>query len=135
MGKQSNGLKHAALAGVATAIAGFVFDVFTGSGPSSPHDAKTGTLLATFQLENPALDSPSAGTRAALGVPISATGLADGVAGWGRVRATGDDGSADGTTDLVRFDVVKGSEFTLSNDNIKAGQTVRLTALVLGYTP
>jgi hypothetical protein len=99
--------------------------IYSGSQPASADLAATGTLLATFILNDPAFGSAGSGTTTLSVAPsLSTTGLAAGDAGWFRaVDSTGAtvlDGSvtaAGGGGDLI-----------VSTITVSIGLTLQLTA-------
>jgi hypothetical protein len=100
-------------------------DVRTGTQPASANDAASGTLLATFTLNDPAFGAASTGV-ATLDVDpaITTTGLAAGDAGWFRMKdsagATVLDGAATATGG--------GGQLELSTIAVSIGLTVSITS-------
>lgn len=102
--------------------------LYTGNQPASPDTTASGTLLATFILEDPAFAAPSAGSMVLDADPdINATAVATGTAGYLRfVDSTGVavmDGSV-GTS---------GTDFTVNTTSIVNGQTVTLVAAQINF--
>lgn len=99
--------------------------VYSGTQPASADLAATGTLLATFTLNDPAF-SAAAGGSAILDVTptLSATGLAAADAGWFRiVDSTGVtvmDGSVTATGG--------GGDLTMNTITVSVGLVLQLTA-------
>lgn len=97
--------------------------VYTGSQPANPQTGPTGTLLATFTLNDPAFGAAASGV-ATLDVDpeLTATGVADGTAGW--FRAADSDGNAvlDGACGT------SGAELNLSTTTISTGLSVSITS-------
>lgn len=99
--------------------------VYSGTQPASADLAATGTLLATFTLNDPAF-SAAAGGSAILDVTptLSATGLAAADAGWFRiVDSTGVtvmDGSVTATG--------SGGDLTMNTITVSVGLVLQLTA-------
>lgn len=107
-----------------------VLRLYSGAQPADADSAASGTLLAEFDLPNPAFGAAnSSGTATALGVPLSTTGEAGAAAGTNAqscrvVNRNGDtvfDGSVTATGG--------GGNVTLDNVNIASGQTVNITSL------
>ncbi|MDX3100456.1 hypothetical protein [Nonomuraea angiospora] len=96
--------------------------VYSGAQPASANNAPTGTLLAEVPLALPAFTAASNGVATLLGVPLSASGLAAGTAGWFRIvdrdAATVIDGSA-GTA---------GTQLILNTATISPGVTVQINS-------
>jgi hypothetical protein len=102
--------------------------VYSGSQPTSANDAPTGTLLAEVDLDNPAFGDSGAvtdGVASLLGVPLSAAGITDGVAGWFRIvnrdLATVVDGEV-GTTD---------AEMIVNTTSVGTGVTFEILSLTV----
>ncbi len=74
----------------ATALTnGGSIQIRTGSKPSSPADAATGTLLATITLNTPAFGAATSGSASLVTTSLNATAVADGTAGWFRILSSG----------------------------------------------
>jgi hypothetical protein len=102
--------------------------LYTGTQPASADTAPSGTLLASFVLEDPAFASATAGSIVLDADPdINATAVASGTAGYLRfVDSTGVavfDGSV-GTS---------GTDFIVNTTSIVSGQTVTLVAAQLNF--
>lgn len=108
--------------------AGFFIDVYTGARPASPDDAATGTKLARYTAAAGAkmhFAAASAGgvIAKAAGEAWSATGLANGNAGYFRVVTDSDDGTTASATE-VRIDgtiAVSGSDMDMTSTAIALG--------------
>ena len=112
-----------------------VIDIYTGTKPTAANNAVTGTHLARITLDAGAFtdgvatnglefDAPSGGVLSkAAAENWKYTGIADGTAGWFRLRANAlDDGTL--STTLPRIDGTVGStsgDMILSNVNITTG--------------
>lgn len=97
--------------------------VYTGSQPATPATSPTGTLLATFTLNDPAFAAAATGVGALSVSPgLTATGVADGTAGW--FRAADSDGNAvlDGAVGT------SGAELNLSTTTVSIGLSVSITS-------
>ncbi len=100
-----------------------VLEIYSGSAPGSIGGAPAGTLLASFNLPNPAFGAAAAGVATLQGVPISTTGVGDGTAGYARIRDRNGDTNFD-TEDLG----TSGTEVVLSTLTISTGLDIDLTA-------
>jgi hypothetical protein len=102
-------------------------EIREGAQPADADDAATGTVLATFTLNDPAFDAASGGSCALDVDPaISDTADASGTAGWFRIK------DSNGVT-VVDGDITAtggGGDIELDNTSINSGQTVNIT----GYT-
>jgi len=99
-------------------------DVRTGSQPASANDAATGTLLATFTLNDPAFGAASTGAATIDVDPaLTTTGLAAGTAGWFRAKDSDDgtvlDGSVTATGD--------GGDLTMNTTTVSIGLDLEIT--------
>jgi len=98
--------------------------IYSGAQPATPNTAPTGTLLATFNLPNPAYGASSTGTATLLGVPLSTSGLASGDAGWFRVADRNGNAVFDGTVTAPGA----GGQMEISPINIGVGAAVILSS-------
>lgn len=96
----------------------------SGSMPSTPQTAASGTLLATVTLSDPAAGSASTGA-ATITDPASVTGVAAGTAGWARFLDS--NGNAVMDTDVTATGGGGGIE--LSTTTISVGVTVDIGAI------
>lgn len=101
-----------------------VIEIRTGAQPATANDAATGTLLVTIPCADPAFGSAVAGVATLDCDPVlSAVAVADGTAGWARVKdstgATVMDGSVTATGG--------GGQITLATTAITTGLTVQIT--------
>jgi|SRR5688500_14281529 len=101
-----------------------VIQVYTGSQPTNPDTAVGGaTLLVTFNLDGTAaFGSASSGTATLTGLPISATAVATGTAGWFRMLT-----QSGGTAVLDGVCGTSGQQLNLSTTSITSGVTVEIT--------
>lgn len=107
--------------------AGF-FELRTGGQPAGgPNTAATGTILATIPFADPAFDGPVNGTAPALGVPLAANGVADGVAGWFRCYDSASAPVWDGTI-RAAADPDNGEEMVLVSTTIVTGQPISISS-------
>lgn len=98
-------------------------EVRTGSQPATPEDSATGTLLATFTLNDPAFGDAAAGVATLDVSPaISTTGVAAGTAGWFRAKDSAGNVVFDGACGT------SGAELNLSTTTISVGLTVSITS-------
>lgn len=117
-----------ALADAATALANAgagagKVRVYSGPQPASADDAPTGTLLLEFTLNDPAWGAAVAGISLLDVVPaISATGLADGTAGWFRMLDSNNATIMDGAA------ATSGAEINLSTTAITTELEVTITS-------
>lgn len=131
----STGLRTlmAGTTGFGTAFANGVIEVRTGAQPSTADGAASGTLLGTITLNSGAFTpgSPTNGltfNAAASGAVTksgvwSFVGVAEGVAGWFRLKANAVDGGGTSTS-AVRMDgsvASAGSDLNLSNITVAIG--------------
>lgn len=99
--------------------------VYSGSQPASADVAATGTLLATFTLNDPSFGTSAAGTITLDVSPtVTTTGAAAGDAGW--FRATDSTGATvmDGSVTVTGG----GGDMTMSTITVSVGLTLQLTA-------
>lgn len=95
----------------------------TGAAPG-PNAAASGTLLATFSLQNPAFGAAATGVITLQGVPISATAAATGTAGHCRIHDRDGTVVGEGTVTATGG----GGDVELASTSISAGVTVRITS-------
>lgn len=86
----ANGACGAAVGRVDTGAGTAVLQLWSGAPPENLGDAPAGTLLASFNLQNPAFGTPGAGpllpgVAELAGLPLSTTGLANGSIGFARI--------------------------------------------------
>jgi hypothetical protein len=97
--------------------------VRTGAQPASANDPATGTLLATFTLEDPAFGAAVAGVATLDATPIlTTTGVAAGTAGWFRMLDSTGAVVLDGAVGTV------GQQLNLNTTSISIGLTVEITS-------
>jgi hypothetical protein len=106
-----------------SSVAGYV-EIRTGSKPSSPQVAATGTLLATMFFSNPAFNSFVNGQASADTISEDSNINATGVAGWFRICDRDGNALYDGTV------TVSGGDGDLEFDtvNFVLGGTAAITA-------
>lgn len=95
----------------------------TGS-PPGPNAAATGTLLATITFSDPAFGAAAAGVATMSGAPLSTTAVADGTAGWFRIRDSDGTTVVDGTVTVTGG----GGQLQLSSTTISTGLSVSIIA-------
>jgi len=99
-------------------------EIRTGTKPATPETAATGTLLATFNLANPAFEAAAAGSMDIDANPVlTATAAATGTAGYARIKDRGGNGVADGTVTATGG----GGDVTIASTSVVSGTTVRVT--------
>lgn len=105
--------------------------IYSGSMPASGDTAPTGTLLATFVLQNPAYGAAAAGVITAAAVPIAGTINAAGTAGYAALVTSG------GTvTEYIDVGLaLSGAYAILSTLAIPASGTVTLNSLTFTQSP
>lgn len=98
--------------------------IYSGTQPANANASITGTLLATFTLDNPAFGASSSGVITLSGTPLSTTGVAAGTATHFRCAngsaATVFDGSVTATGG--------GGQLQLNSVSISVGVTVEVTS-------
>lgn len=115
----------AAVAALADAGSGAgTLQIRTGAQPASAQNAASGTLLATVTLADPAFTGPATGVMTLAGVPLSTTGVADGIAGWFRLL----DSNAATVMDGAVTATGGGGELELNTTTISTGVTVEVTS-------
>lgn len=97
--------------------------VYSGSQPATPATSPSGTLLATFTLNDPAYGSASTGVAALSVSPaLSTTGVAAADAGWFRVA------DSDGTAVFDGACGTSGQELNLSTVTVSVGLTITISS-------
>jgi len=103
-----------------------VLEIYTGSAPGTFGTTPAGTLLVSFDLQDPAFGAASSGVATLLGVPISGTGVGDGTAGFAQVV------DQNGDTLMDTEDVgTSGNVITMSTTTVSTGLDVSLTAMTV----
>lgn len=104
--------------------------VYTGSQPAGPDTLPTGTLLAEFTLANPAFGAAGNGVATLDATPVlTATGLADGTAGWFRMLTAAEEaGDGQGILDGSVTATGGGGQLQLNTTTISTGVDVNITA-------
>lgn len=104
--------------------------VYTGSQPAGPDTLPTGTLLAEFTLANPAFGAAVNGVATLDATPVlTATGLADGTAGWFRMLTAAEEaGDGQGILDGSVTATGGGGQLQLNTTTISTGVDVNITA-------
>lgn len=101
--------------------------VYSGTQPVNANTAITGTLLATFTLDNPAFGAASAGVITLAAVPLSTTGVAAGTATHFRC-ASGGTGGVGTVFDGSVTATGGGGQLQLNTTSISVGVTVQITS-------
>lgn len=97
--------------------------LYTGTQPADADTAPGGTLLAEFDLADPAFGAAAGGSTSMAGGAKQTTGVGTGTAGWGRLVDSDGNPVVDGAV---------GAEITIDNASIATGQTVTLDSMTLG---
>lgn len=97
--------------------------VYTGAMPATPETAASGTLLATFTLVDPSLESSASGGVATLDFnpDITASVVASGTAGWFRIADSAGNPVLDGSVGT------SGQDMNFTSTSWVSGGTVTLT--------
>jgi hypothetical protein len=100
-------------------------DVRVGAQPATPQDTATGTLLATFTLNDPAFGNSATGA-ATLDVDpaITTTGLAAGDAGWFRAKDSSGNAVLDGSVTATGG----GGQLTLNTITVSVDLDLTITS-------
>jgi hypothetical protein len=102
-----------------------IIRIYSGSQPSSPNVAATGTLLATFTLNDPAFGAPGTGTVDLDTAPsLTTTGVAANDAGWFRLLDSAAAAVMDGSVTASGG----GGDLIMSTITVSVGLTLQLTA-------
>ena len=97
--------------------------VYTGTQPTNPNTAASGTLLCTFTLADPSFGAASTGSKTIQGTPLATTGVADGTAGWFRAADQSGDAVMDGTVSATGG----GGNLELNTTTVSTGLSVEIT--------
>lgn len=97
-------------------------EVRTGSQPANADTAASGTLLVTLTLNDPAGTQSGGVITFDVDPAITATAVADGTAGWARLK------DSTGATILDGSVGTSGTDFVIDSTAITTGQTVALVA-------
>jgi hypothetical protein len=137
----STGLRNALLdtAALKTAMDDFFVDVYTGTQPGSADTAPSGTKLLTYTVGNDGTTggdwaaSASSGALSKLSSQtLQATGLAEGAAGWFRIRLAGDLGTTNTTDKRIDGSIAQsGSDMDMANLSVTVGQIRTLDSLTI----
>lgn len=96
--------------------------VYSGSQVATGDTTETGTLLATFTLEDPAFSAASARVKDLDAAPdLSTTAVGTGTAGWARCEDSDGNNVFDGSVGT------SGTDYIINNTSVTTGQTVTLT--------
>ncbi|MGW6790042.1 hypothetical protein [Streptomyces chartreusis] len=101
--------------------------VYSGSQPANANASITGTLLATFTLDNPAFGAASGGVITLGAVPLTTTGAAAGTATHFRC-ASGGTGGVGTVWDGQVTATGGGGELQLNTTTISVGVSVEITS-------
>lgn len=97
-------------------------EIRTGSQPADADTAASGTLLVTLTLNDPAGTQSGGVVTIDVSPAISASAVATGTAGWGRLK------DSTGATVLDGSVGTSGADFIIDSTSITSGQTVALVA-------
>lgn len=119
--------------GFATTFANGVIEIYTGAQPASADAAVTGTLLGTVTLNSGAFTPGSPTNGLTFAAPVNGTvsksgtwsfdGVANGTAGWFRLKGNAADAGGVSTT-LPRLDgtlAVSGGDMAITNISVTTG--------------
>lgn len=124
----STTLRNALLDQIATTIgASPHIELWSGAMPASCATASSGTKLAKFDLGATFSDAAASGSKNIVktaSLPLSTTGIANGVAGYYRIFATDDSTCHEQGTITVTGG---GGDLTIDNTTIASGQTIQIT--------
>lgn len=123
----SQAAQDAALDTFTALLDGGHIEIRTGSQPTNPDTAASGTLLATLTLNNPAFSAASAGVANGLLSGVTATAVASGTAGWCRAYTSGSAAVMDGSCSASGG----GGDVQLNSVAITSGQTVTADSWVI----
>ncbi|MEU4224300.1 hypothetical protein AB0F17_08405 [Nonomuraea sp. NPDC026600] len=116
--------RNAAADAIAALASGGSVEIRTGTQPATAQDTATGTLLATVTLATPAYSGAATGVAALASTPRTATGVADGTAGWCRVKGSGGATVFDGSVTTTGG----GGQLELATTTISTGLTINVTS-------
>ncbi|MGH3576229.1 MAG: hypothetical protein ACRDU0_01525 [Mycobacterium sp.] len=110
--------------------------ILTGAAPGDADAAETGTNLVDVTLPNPMFGAASAALPSVLtaNAITAATILATGTAGYGRMKANGDDGLSSTTERRVQFAVgTSGSDMNFNSLSLVSGGSLTITSLTITH--
>ncbi len=124
-----NALANAGKTAIDTgAGAGGTIKIYTGSPPSDPQQAPTGTLLVTLTFSKPSFGAAATGVITANSIP-QVNAAATGAAGWARIAdcdgnamADVDVGTSGATINLNTTSIVSGGPVAISSATITMPQ-------------
>jgi len=96
--------------------------IYTGSQPATADTAASGTLLATFTLNDPAFGAASNGVITLAGTPKTVAAAATGTAGWFRIETSTPGNVLDGSVGT------SGQQINLNTTSITSGVNVTITS-------
>lgn len=103
-----------------------IIKIWTGSAPANCGTADSGTKLVEFDLASDWAGNASAGAKALLNTPITATAAATGTAGYFRLYD-----STAATCHMQGTVGTSGTDMIIDNTSINSGQTVTISSLSL----
>ena len=116
--------RNEALDALLANVDGGLLRIYTGSAPSLPTDAATGTLLAELTLSNPAFAAASGGVATANSVTSEDAAPASGTAGYARLTKSGGTGV---------IDLLAGGSLRTSTSNV-GGKLTFTTTVAHGFS-
>ncbi len=124
----STSAQNTALSGIVGLLGGGVLRIYSGTRPANPDTAPSGTLLAEFQLNDPAAGAPSGGVASLDVTGMTTSGVGNGQASWfrmlGPAQAAGNGlGVIDGDVSVTGG----GGDLTLNTTTISIGLTLHIT--------
>jgi hypothetical protein len=99
-----------------------VIEIRSGTRPTLPSDAATGTLLQTTVCADPSMGTPATGVIS-LTDPASVNAVASGTASWFRAKDSAGNARTDGSVTATGG----GGDLTLTTTTIVSGQPVDIT--------
>lgn len=120
----SQAAQDAALDTFTALLDGGYIEIRTGSQPTNPDTAASGTLLATITLNSPAFGASSAGVASADISGVNDTAVADGTAGWCRAYTSGAAAVMDGSCSASGG----GGDVQLVSVAVTTGQTLTVVS-------
>ena len=138
--KLSTGLRNKMLSGTSCSFreifTGGVFTIYTGSAPTSPDSAPSGSLVCTFGAATFGTTG-TAGTVALAASAVSGTCSIAGTVGYFRLSESGDGSTASTTGARLQGVVGKtdaaGADLTLVNTIVLANQVLTITTGSVGF--
>lgn len=100
-------------------------EIRDGAQPATPNTTATGTLLATFTLNDPSFGAPASGViTLSVSPALTTTGVAAGVAGWFRAMDASNAAVADGLVSATGG----GGQIELNTTTVSIGLALAITS-------